>query len=181
MAQIQDILAREQERDDGESRTTIHLFQEGTFYRAYEWSAWLCHKYISQFKVTKRKLKNIEQPVLFVGFPITSLQKYMPEGVDVAATSEKSIDLILPEEMVPDDVTADMMQVDFEQWKESIPLAEPMKRKESGVVADGDSPFTRSSITGIMHRVLAFPIENKTPMQCMAFLAEVKQQLAELI
>jgi hypothetical protein len=181
MAQIQEILKKEQERDDGDSRQTIHLFQEGTFYRAYEWSAWLCHRYISRFKVTKRKLKNIEQPVLFIGFPLTSLQKYTPEGGDVVVTGEKTMDLLLPDTMVPDDMTADMMQADFEQWKESIPLAEPSKKRESEALADGETPMFHSGITGIMHRVLAFPIENKTPMQCMAFLADIKQQLAELI
>ena len=36
----------------------IRLYAEGTFYRAYEWSAWLCVRYIQDFKATKRKFKN---------------------------------------------------------------------------------------------------------------------------
>lgn len=38
--QLKEILSIEENRTEG-SRGVIHLFQEGTFYRAYEWSAWL--------------------------------------------------------------------------------------------------------------------------------------------
>ncbi|MBQ8461659.1 MAG: hypothetical protein IJ543_04490 [Bacteroidales bacterium] len=51
----------------------IRLYAEGTFYRAYEWSAWLCVRYIQDFKATKRKFKNEEEPVVFVGFPVTRI------------------------------------------------------------------------------------------------------------
>lgn len=74
MAQISEILTLEKDRTD----SSIHLFQEGSFFRAYEWSAWLCCWFISQFKVTHRKLKNIESSVVFVGFPVASLEKFTP-------------------------------------------------------------------------------------------------------
>ncbi|MCQ2259272.1 MAG: hypothetical protein MJZ41_14980 [Bacteroidaceae bacterium] len=72
MAQLIDILKIERERTD-DNRNVINLFQEGSFYRAYEWSAWLCSRFIRDFKVTNKNLKNIETPVCFVGFPITRL------------------------------------------------------------------------------------------------------------
>ena len=37
----------------------IHLFQEGSFYRAYEWSAWLMYRYFHEFKVTHRRMKGL--------------------------------------------------------------------------------------------------------------------------
>lgn len=46
MAQLKEIFERESQRGTAESCTVIHLFQEGTFYRAYEWSAWLCVRYM---------------------------------------------------------------------------------------------------------------------------------------
>lgn len=72
----QEIIKREVERtlDD---RMVLHFYQEGSFYRAYEWSAWLCHRYINQFKVTHHHSKSIEHSVLFVGFPVASLEKYL--------------------------------------------------------------------------------------------------------
>lgn len=42
MAQIMDVLAVEKQRTNANECLVIHLYQEGTFLRAYEWSAWLC-------------------------------------------------------------------------------------------------------------------------------------------
>ncbi len=42
MSQLKEILEKEKERGTLEQCTQVHLFREGTFYRAYEWSAWLC-------------------------------------------------------------------------------------------------------------------------------------------
>ena len=50
MAQIKEILEIENHRTN--DWTTIYLFAEGLFYRAYEWSAWLCCRYVNEFKVT---------------------------------------------------------------------------------------------------------------------------------
>lgn len=59
---------------------TIHLYKEGTFYRAYEWSAWLCVNYVKHdMKVTHKKTKT-SLDFTFVGFPVTSLEKYVPEN-----------------------------------------------------------------------------------------------------
>lgn len=183
MAQILDILEKEKQRT-AESRCVVHLYQEGSFYRAYEWSAWLCHRFISPFKVTHRNMKGIEKTVLFIGFPVVSLQKHTPEGATVTNVDEKSVDVQFPNAMIPDDMTADMMLVDFEQWKASVPVAEPVQKKDKvEEVAQNRLSDTKlqPSITSIMQRIIAFPIENKTPMQCMSFLAETKQILASMI
>lgn len=72
MSQLKEILSTEQERGSLEQCAVIHLFREGTFYRAYEWSAWLCQRYFIELKVTHRLLKGGED-IIFVGFPLTSL------------------------------------------------------------------------------------------------------------
>ena len=60
MAQLKEIFERESQRGTAESCTVIHLFQEGTFYRAYEWSAWLCVRYMWLFIVSlKQKVSSI--------------------------------------------------------------------------------------------------------------------------
>lgn len=45
MAKLSDILGAEQQRSGTEFKRVIHLYQEGTFLRAYEWSAWLCCRF----------------------------------------------------------------------------------------------------------------------------------------
>lgn len=68
--QLKEILAIESNRTE-DSKCVIHLFQEGSFYRAYEWSAWLAHRFIKNFKVTHKKMKDVENPVAYIGFPVT--------------------------------------------------------------------------------------------------------------
>ena len=72
MAQLTDILSSEKMRTSPEQIKSIMLYQEGSFYRAYEWSAWLCVRYISKFKVTHRRIKSSDQSMAFISFPLTS-------------------------------------------------------------------------------------------------------------
>ena len=51
----------------------VHLHKEGSFLRAYDWSAWLCCHYLHDFKVNKRAFKGIDEPVAYIGFPETNL------------------------------------------------------------------------------------------------------------
>ncbi len=60
MAQLKDVFEIELNRDNPHTFGVIHLFPEGTFYRAYEWSAWLCVRYFAELKVTHRMLKGGE-------------------------------------------------------------------------------------------------------------------------
>ena len=41
MAKLADILQQERERDTADKWGIIHLYKTGSFYSAYEWSAWL--------------------------------------------------------------------------------------------------------------------------------------------
>ena len=78
----------------------VHLHKEGSFLRAYDWSAWLCCHYLHDFKVNKRAFKGIDEPVAYIGFPETSLQKWLPEGAEQRVESEKHLVIQLPEVMV---------------------------------------------------------------------------------
>lgn len=180
MAKILDILSIEKERSDVDAIRTIHLFQEGSFYRAYEWSAWLCHRYIYQFKVTHKHLKNIEESVLFIGFPVSSIEKYTPKDAIVNKVDEKELVIQL---LIDDGMSIDIMQTDYQMWKSSIPIqtSQNAEYKSPAKVKPLIAESQQMSITGIMQQILAFPLENRTPMQCMTFIAETKQQLACLI
>ena len=41
----------------------VHLHKEGTFVRAYDWSAFLCCRLLHDFKVSKRQFKGLDEPV----------------------------------------------------------------------------------------------------------------------
>ena len=166
-------------------RDVLHLHREGSFLRAYEWSAFLACRYLHDFKVTKRVFKGVELPVAFIGFPETSINKWMPEGAEQTAIEEKHLAVRLPEELFGGD-TPEIMDSAFAEWKDAIPLTESQAKVEKKtksqvggeVVGERESVIT---LTSVMQRILAYPIESKSPLESMAFLADVKRQLASMI
>ena len=180
MAKLKDILETESQRTTIEQCRVVHLFPEGTFYRGYEWSAWLCVRYLQDFKPTKRKFKNEDEPVVFVGFPVTSLARYTPEGALVKEAEDKSILMQLAEGVFQGTTDVAQLQTDFLNWKQSIALSESPKKDADGGKTGG-SPPTAGRLTDVMHRILAYPIEQKSPMESMQFLAEIKKSIADII
>ena len=174
--QLKEVFSKEQSRKEVVDYRTIHLIPEGTFYRAYEWSAWLCHRYVSQFKPTHRLLKNTEDSVVFVGFPMTSLERHIPEGATLAEQEDKTIALILTE-TVFGETTTEQLQTDFANWKKSVPL---VKSKTNSELRIKNFELENGGLD-ILKRILAYPIEQHSPMEAMAFLSEIKQQLSERV
>ena len=183
MAQLKDILEIERKRISQGPHNTIYLFPEGTFYRAYEWSAWLCCRYMNQFKATRREQKTEltdDATTVFIGFPITSLAKYLPEEPRVATNDDKSVAITLQPSVFPETESAELLLEDFRNWKNSVPMAQPKKTSLRDDLKGG-AEIQPHRLSEVMLRVLAFPVEQKTPMECMAFIAEIKQQLASLL
>ena len=179
MAQLKDILEIERKRMDDGPYSTIYLFPEGTFYRAYEWSAWLCCRYINQFKPTKREVKaELGETVVFIGFPITSLGKFLPEDAQMNVNDDKSVSIVL---LVPQEESdAESLRLGFNNWKETVPLANQRRGSvKEDLKSETERPPRRMS--EIMFRILAFPVEQKTPIECMNFIAEIKQDITKLL
>ena len=165
-----------------ETYDAIHLFAEGNFWRAYEISAWLFTRVIHEFKVTKRLMKGIEDPVTFIGFPRTSLDKWLPKEAQMEKVDEKHIVISAPDGCVDADSVEELKGM-FEIWKDNIEVSAPSKQnaQNSSPVHHTDSNVQDISITGVMREILAFPIESKTPMESMLFLAELKKKLSKII
>lgn len=179
MSQLKEILEKERERGTLEQCAAIHLFREGTFYRAYEWSAWLCVRYFTELKITHRLLKG-GNDIVFVGFPLTSLDRYTPQGATVLPSGDKSVEMVLPAEAFALGTDVESLWKDFEEWKPCQPLTEASKKKvEEGRVEAERNAHPR--LTDVMLRILAYPIEQHSPMECMQFLAETKQQISQLL
>ena len=105
MAKISEILEIEKNREDAAQWNIIHLFKEGGFYRAYNWSAWLIvavayndevRKNSSDRKplnVSRKKTKNGENDFAFVGFPLKSLEKFIPNNTGFTPVNDTQIDI----------------------------------------------------------------------------------------
>ena len=180
MAKTVDILEIERKRTDSGDFATIHLFVEGSFYRAYEWSAWLCCRYISEFKPTKRELKSeIGETIVYVGFPMTSLTRHVPENAKPLFREDKNVDIVLDMAVFSGE-DAEKLQSDFVNWKNSVPMTVPKKPSvsEDLVAGAGVQPHRMSEI---LFKVLSFPVERKSPMECMQFITELKQDITSLL
>ena len=180
MAKTVEILETERKRWEIGDLATIHLFLEGTFYRAYEWSAWLWCRHISDFKPTKRELKSeAGETIVYVGFPTTSLSRHVPETAKVLQTADKSVDIVL-DMAAPSEDDASRLQTDFANWKSSLPMAAPKKPPVGEELLSGSAGHPRR-MTDVLHKVLSFPIERRSPLECYEFLAELKHDMAALL
>ena len=180
MAKLGDILEKEKNRSETGMLRTIYLYQEGTFYRAYEWSAWLCVRYISQFKATRLATKDGIESSVFVGFPVSSLSKFIPENYSMRNEGDKCIVVDLPNNIFGDVFDIEQLREEFANWKDSVPQS-AKKLSMRHELKDGVKAEQPRHLTDIMAQVLAFPIEQKSPMECMTFIATLKQQISEIL
>lgn len=187
MANITEILTIEKERDPECFPTDIHLFEEGSFFRAYERSAWLCVSFIRKFKANRKQVKNSDDSFAFIGFPITSLAKFTLEGAEVEEVNEKHLVMHLPASTFGDAPDPQKATEDFENWKQSVPLA-VSKKTQKAAELPFDDPFSPNAsapratrISDVVQQILAFPLERKSPMECMQFVSELREQLSRLI
>lgn len=65
----------------------VLLLKEGTFWKAYEHSAYTLHQMFG-FKPSLRYVKKVTQTVVSVGFPLQSLAKFFPQTAGVKPETE---------------------------------------------------------------------------------------------
>jgi len=185
MSQIREILASEESRNTMEETSIVRLYPDGSFYRAYEWSAWLCVRYISQFKATRRHFKGMDRDIVFIGFPFTSLDKFFSGVKSLHSPDDRNLIFQLPDGTFPHDSTPEGLAGAYQNWKSSVPISENKRKRPEGADSASsdrtDDNLPPSRMTDVMRRILSYPIERKSPLECMSFLAELKSDLSNLI
>ena len=146
------------------SATGILLLREGLFWRGYEQSAYMLHRLFG-FKPTKKFIKRVGQEVVSVGFPMQSLSKYFP---NVQPTGNEIVCKVT-------DMTC--TEQDFAAWKSALPLRESKQATHSGDNHDRDAAQQAdgNDIQRLIDKIRAFPLERSTPIECMNFVAEIKE------
>ena len=121
--------------------------------------------------------------MLFIGFPKSSLDKFKPQDAVVEPFGETgdNLTMTLPVSLVVPDKDCSLEQ-SYQNWRTTVPLVEGKDSNESGTrpprIGGASHPV---SMTGILKQMLEFPIENRTPIDCMLFLAELKKQASSLL
>lgn len=174
------VLENEKKRSDVKEVRKIYMYPEGSFMRAFDYSAWLWCKYIKDFKAIRRKIKDSDETVVQIGCPLSSLSKHLPEEAVMEQNPDGSVVITLTENIIPDDADLAEMASVAEDWMLSCRQVSESVAKPKKVPAEyfERQPLT---ITGIMQQILAFPIENKSMAECVSFLSGIKIQLAKLI
>ena len=159
----------------------IHFCKEGNFYRAYEFSAWLAFRFAGELNVTRRYSKAANGDIMMVGFPLASLPKFTPEGVTpVFSEDGQLMTMTIPAYSFKEDETLEKLKEEFKNWKHSVE-ASNKKGHESGGGKPTQQQVKSSCLTEIMHKIISYPIEQRSPLECMGFLADMKKEISGII
>ena len=96
---------------------------------------------------------------------------------------DKSMAVTLPSKLHSDKENVIDLEKNFKNWKQSVPLGDSKKRHQLKDDLKNDLQFASHAhrMSDVILNIMAFPIEQKSPMECMWFLAEIKQQIAQLL
>lgn len=194
MAKLADILSIEHDRQEPEKWNVIHLFKTGTFYTAYEWSAWLTA--VISFNDEVRKQTNTRSPLTVtrneiasadgetfckVGFPMKSVEKFIPvrTAFDAIDDTHVIITIPLPQPQDGTETTYERIAEAVKKWKEEQPVKVAKEKRpsiERGVVTQ---PPTGQG--GIIAQIISYPLSERTPLENIQFISSLKQQISTIL
>ena len=187
---LTDKFAREKERKDISDWKKIYLYREGTFLRAFNASAWLLATYV--YNDEFRKQVGGKQPLqvqhlmsktngdyIFAGFPVASIDKY----VTMCDKRDENSDVVV---LTMHDIIAPMFQT-VEEYEEayakylaSLPPAKEKKDKPKQQLpfiseVNREHVMTREGVFEILRSVVAYPLEEKTPLETVEEFRRLKR------
>lgn len=145
---------------------TIRLWPEGTFYKAYERSAYLFVKQVRPYQVRKRYVDVVARNVVSVGFPQSVLKSL---GVNSHSERDGSVTFGV-------DTPLDEQQ--YLLWYDDIQPTDKVRVQPS---APEKGAAVDENITGstsfILRRLREFNLANATPTQCLLLVSELQNML----
>lgn len=194
MASLADVFKIESDRQEPEKWNKIHLFKIGDFWRSYEWSAWLIAVITYNDKVrmatrdrrplqvTRMERKDVEGTYCFVGFPLKSIEKYIPTR-DIFESADENdkhviVTITLPQPADGSEVSYERLAEAFNKWKEGIEIKPKKEKKEKPVPAA--QPTTQKS-GGILSQIMAYPLSERTAMENIQFIQTLKNQISAIL
>lgn len=147
----------------------IHLYREGLFWKAYEYSAYLFVHTVRAYNPQKKWMKGLQRHIVSLGFPDSVLAEII-HGRTAEQSDEKKW-IIQGTEPVGEE--------EFEEWKEKIPRHES-PATESQPAQPATAPCSEMRHTGertVLSKLEAFQVESASPLQCMMFISELQKEL----
>lgn len=193
MAKLADILSIERDRQEPEKWNVIHLFKTGTFYTAYEWSAWLTAvvsfndevrkqtKSRMPLAVTRNEIASSENETFCkVGFPMKSVEKFIPARTGFEAIDDNHLVITIPLPQPNDgtEITYERLAKAVEKWKEEQPIKKTKEKQQS---RQEPVAVTATGNVGIIAQILSYPLSERTPLENFQFITSLKQQIAQIL
>ncbi len=145
---------------------TVRLWPEGTFYKAYERSAYLFVNQVRQYEVRKRYVDVVGQNVVSIGFPQTVLKSL---GVTTQTEPDGAVTFRVD---TPIDEQQYLLWYDDIQPTDKVRVQPSAPEKGAGV----DKNITGST-SFILRRLREFNLANATPTQCLLLVSELQNML----
>ena len=141
----------------------MRFYRNGVFLVAYEQSAYLFHRFVHQYKVSRRTGKAVATDVVSIGFP-QAIVNSLFEGRTCEENNGAIVVALHDDESYTD--------AEFAEWRAGVPLAAPTSRVKKSKSSKGVDDNI-----DIIERIREFPLDNRTPIECMLFLSELKHSL----
>lgn len=196
MANLVEVFTQEWDRENPAEWSKIHLYKMGDFWRAYEWSAWLISvvtfndkvrmttKDRKPIHVTRMRRTDVEDATYcFVGFPVRSVEKYIPNRETFESVDDKHvvITIALPTPTDGSEVTFERLKEAVEKWKESYDIKVQKPKKEKPSAAPGPMAVARPTGAGILAQIMAYPLAERTAVDNIAFISSLKNQITAIL
>lgn len=152
--------------ENSKDSNTIRLILSGGFYRAFNHSAWLFSILIQKYSVVRKYVKPLQQYIYYIGFPQSSIEKIV--GQRELRKSDFGVDIILNDSEIPSNNDG------YDLWilEQSVTHASAANFHSL--------PLTRQEAQNeIVNRLMSFPMEQKTMVECVVFLSELRRLLEE--
>ena len=154
--------------------------------------------------VTRIKIATSEQTFCKVGFPFKSLEKFCPLRQDFEGVENDHITFRIqfPEPTDGSEITYDRIKDAVEKWTEAHEIKPPKRSQEemkqikaqrkaekAGTDAAAATPATTTTHApaptnqggGLIQQILAYPLSDSTPMENIAFIQRLKQQITAIL
>ena len=187
---LTDKFAREKERKDISDWKTIYLYREGTFLRAFNASAWLLATYV--YNDEFRKQVGGKQPLqvqhlmsktngdyIFAGFPVASMDKYVTM-CDKRDENSDVVVLTMCDIIAPLFQTVEEYEEAYAKYLASLPPAKdkkdkPKQQQSFNSEDDGANVMASGGLFEILRSIVAYPLEEKTPLETVDEFRRLKR------
>lgn len=177
----------------------IRFYQEGLWWKAWEWSVYLYEKFMTDEDIIRdKKILNVlkrytiqhsDGSIVIIGMPIEAFDNFLPSIKRFTQVGEDEIVFDLSnyrkaKQEIDSYLTLDNYEEFLSIWKESLPFTETSDkgikiRKRNKVITENVTDNI-NDLDSVVSEIIDYPLENKTPIENTQFIAVIKHKLRNI-